>query len=453
MATTYLTRTLGTPTDSKKWTVAGWIKKASSGSDTTFVQIGSTNYTRLNFNGNGQLEFDNYDGGFDGRRMTSAFYDDPTAWYHIVAVFDSDNGNADDRMILYVNGSRITAFGTDSDPTSGATSGGNTSGEAFEVGRGAGGQYFNGAMAHVHFCDGYAYAASDFGETDSTSGIWVAKTSPSVSYGTNGVFLKFASGATLTDSSGNGNNMTLGGGTFLHLKDNPDNNFATLNAIQPVSGGFKPQSGATFANGNNVFSTNNSSGNWGVGQSTLSFQKGKWYAECYIQQDTSDDATVGIRSGRPESVADYLGDLAQDYSYYADNGSYYNNNSATSYGDTYATGDYIGIYVDADNQKLYFGKNGTIQNSGTGITISDLTDTDSPFYTMGCSLWSSGTATAIFHWNFGNGIFGTTALGGTTYADAGGEGIFKYDPSVGTFDGSSKDFRALCTNNIATYGG
>jgi len=152
-------------------------------------------------------------------------------------------------------------------------------------------------------------------------------------------------------------------------------------------------------------------------------------------------------------VADFLGDLAQDYSYYADNGSYYNNNSATSYGDTYATGDYIGIYVDADNQKLYFGKNGTIQNSGTGITISDLTDTDSPFYTMGCSLWSSGTATAIFHWNFGNGIFGTTALGGTTYADAGGEGIFKYDPSVGTFDGSSKDFRALCTNNIATYGG
>ena len=77
-------------------------------------------------------------------------------------------------------------------------------------------------MAHVHFCDGYAYAASDFGETDSTSGIWIAKTSPSVSYGTNGVFLKFASGATLTDSSGNGNNMTLGGGTLTALKDSPD---------------------------------------------------------------------------------------------------------------------------------------------------------------------------------------------------------------------------------------
>ena len=37
-------------------------------------------------------------------------------------------------------------------------------------------------------------------------------------------------------------------------------------------------------------------------------------------------------------------------------------------------------------------------------------------------------------------------------ADAGGEGTFEYDPSSGTFDGSSKDFRALCTNNLATYG-
>ena len=30
--------------------------------------------------------------------------------------------------------------------------------------------------------------ASDFGETDSATGIWKPKTSPSVSYGTNGFF-------------------------------------------------------------------------------------------------------------------------------------------------------------------------------------------------------------------------------------------------------------------------
>ena len=54
--------------------------------------------------------------------------------------------------------------------------------------------------------------------------------------------------------------------------------------------------------------------------------------------------------------------------------------------------------------------------------------------------------------NFGNGYFGTTAVT-SGVADAGGEGTFEYDPSAGTFDSASKDFRAICTNNIATYGG
>ena len=39
-------------------------------------------------------------------------------------------------------------------------------------------------MSHIHFCDGYAYLPSDFGETDSTTGEWKIKASPNVSYGT-----------------------------------------------------------------------------------------------------------------------------------------------------------------------------------------------------------------------------------------------------------------------------
>ena len=38
----------------------------------------------------------------------------------------------------------------------------------------------DGLMSHIHFCDGYAYEASDFGETDSTTGEWKIKTSPNV---------------------------------------------------------------------------------------------------------------------------------------------------------------------------------------------------------------------------------------------------------------------------------
>ena len=47
---------------------------------------------------------------------------------------------------------------------------------------------FTGSMSHIHFIDGTAYDASAFGETDSTTGEWKGKTSPSVTYGTNGFF-------------------------------------------------------------------------------------------------------------------------------------------------------------------------------------------------------------------------------------------------------------------------
>jgi hypothetical protein len=56
-----------------------------------------------------------------------------------------------------------------------------------------------------------------------------------------------------------------------------------------------------------------------------------------------------------------------------------NNNTATTYGTTYTTGDIIGVALDLDNNKLYFSKNGAWQNSGdpesgatgTGATITN----------------------------------------------------------------------------------
>jgi hypothetical protein len=87
--------------------------------------------------------------------------------------------------------------------------------------------YFNGSMSHFHFIDGTAYDASTFGETDATTGIWKPKTAPSVTYGTNGFFLKFEnSGSMGLDSSGNGNNFTVNG-TLTQTVDTPSNVFAT----------------------------------------------------------------------------------------------------------------------------------------------------------------------------------------------------------------------------------
>ena len=64
-------------------------------------------------------------------------------------------------------------------------------------------------MSHFHYCDGQSYAPTEFGEIDSTTGIWKPKTSPSVSYGTSGVFLDFADNSNMgNDVSGLNNDWT-----------------------------------------------------------------------------------------------------------------------------------------------------------------------------------------------------------------------------------------------------
>ena len=70
-----------------------------------------------------------------------------------------------------------------------------------------------------------AYAPTTFGQTDATTGIWKPITSPSVTYGNNGFFLKFDNSANMgLDSSGNSNNLTTSG-TIIQNKDTPNNVF------------------------------------------------------------------------------------------------------------------------------------------------------------------------------------------------------------------------------------
>ena len=123
-------------------------------------------------------------------------------------------------------------------------------------------------MAHIHFIDGALYGDA-FGETDSTTGIWKQKASPSVTYGTNGFFLKFANSGSGTDSSGNSNTFTISG-SLIQTQDTPSNNFASMNPLSNSTGDY------TFANLNNKVV---SSTQWLNSNSTLGMIKGKWYWE------------------------------------------------------------------------------------------------------------------------------------------------------------------------------
>ena len=459
MASTYLSKTLsGSPTDNNKWTWSAWVKRSKLTTEQPLFYAddgGTSYYTRIQWHDTDQISVRNRFAGADkGYAITTPMYRDTASWYHIQVVLDTNNATAGDRLIIYVNGERVTAF--DNNPTI-TQNAGSTINDGYEhrIGRGnntSGSSYFDGNMTHIHFVDGQAYAPTVFGETDSVSSIWKPKTAPSVTYGTNGFFLKMEnSGAMGTDSSGNSNTFTVNG-TLTQNVDTPNNNFATLNPLPSQKIG----TDCFYEYGNT--NVRSSSANFRAGVSGIYVNKGKWYfemqqsnADCHMGIAGENKIQNGGTSGGVNNRLFYYEDTTgYAYSYNAGNGMIYfstpsDGTQTASYGNAFGSSDTVGCFADLDNNKLYFSKNGTIQNSGTGYTIQgDI------YYALGSSIYNGDTSL-----NYGNGSFKGVKLTGTTFADANGQGIFKYSPNQGgasNFDSAAKNFYTLNTKNLKEFG-
>jgi hypothetical protein len=439
MASTNISKAFASSGTRTKWTWSFWLKR---GTITNGDQVVSTchldndNQDIVRFGASDdKLDWWSYQAGSysnGGRLQTNRVFRDCNGWYHIVLRWDSSNSTAGDRMKMWVNGVEETSFATDTNPTSGRESlfnFGNNS-ITWKIGSGNNTQYFDGLLAHIHFCDNQLYQASNFGESDS-NGVWIPKSSPSVTYGTNGYFLKFDNSGNMgLDSSGNSNNFTTSG-TLTQAKDTPSNVFAVFNTLD----NYYPA--MTLSNGNTKALT--IAGKYTYIPTTLGMTSGKYYAEIKVtaQSGSQDAMVIGITSTSSGATTDELGHYANDYGYYG-TGNLQNNDSNTSYGSSYTTGDIIGIAIDLDNNKLYFSKNSVWQNSGvptsgsTGTGAVSITDPDSTprgAYFFAVNNWSS-TTTATFEANFGNGYFGTTAVT-SAGTNASGNGIFEYDVPTG----------------------
>ena len=434
-----------------KWTISFWVKRSNLSNENCVVgsYLDNNNKDKIAFHTDGKLSWGSFQAGSYtnmGNLVTNRVFRDVNAWYHIVCRWDTGNSTANDRMKIWVNGVEETSFGTRLNPELNRVSLINYTTYTTIGNNGASGNYFDGSLSHVHFCDNYAYSASDFGETDTTTGIWKPKTAPSVNYGTNGFFLKFDNSANMgLDSSGNSNNLTTSG-TIIQNKDTPSNVFATMN---PLMDALSPH---TFSNGNNTVQSPNSTHSYV--NSTLGFSKGKYYFEtkCEAKSGGSDWFMVGITAKFPTADNAEIGNYVTDHGYRGDNGNVRNNNSESSYGSTFGVGDIIGCAVDMDNGKLYFHKNGTYQNSGdptsgsTGTGAINISSASSPptgdnatgFYFPSVAFWDS-TYNGTLSVNFGNGYFGTTAVSSAQNPDD-GIGIFEYDVPAG--------YRALCTKSL-----
>jgi len=420
MASTYLTRTHGTPTNAYKGTLSYWQKAAS----TT-----ATNYILACESGSERMLFYLTQGKFQaGLRGTSAPPDidftvsglprfrDVSAWYHVVLAWDSTQSTASDRMKLYVNGVQYTWSGSGTggvnDVPQNHVMPMNKSGLPFRIGSTiVGGDYFEGIMSHIHFCDGTQYQASDFGEYDA-NGVWKIKTEPSVTYGNNGFWwLKDTNSA--TDSSPNSNTPTIGG-TLTKTEDCPSNVFATLNPLI-----YESRSN-TFSNGN-LKITGGVAGDWSThyGVSTLGMSSGKYYVEAKITTAVGSQAMLGIiktSQALSGSLRD-IGTACIDAGGRISGGGGDFQTGLTSF----ASGDIAGASFDATNGTIQFYRNGSAYGNAISSIASDT-------YYFATNSYDTG---AVVEFNFGNGYFGTTAVS-SAGTNASGIGIFEYDvPSGG----------------------
>jgi hypothetical protein len=160
MGTTHLSKTLGTPTGTKKLTISFWVKRTKLGASQILL---NQNADYFYFHSNDYLDFEMT----IGRLATNRLFRDTSSFYHIVIAVDTTLATADDRIKMYINGVQETSFQARTNPSQDATFADFNTAAEHTIGKrqSANDMYFDGLLTHYHFIDGTAYAATDFGET------------------------------------------------------------------------------------------------------------------------------------------------------------------------------------------------------------------------------------------------------------------------------------------------
>ena len=453
----------------RTWTFSCWIKLGTLGINRIIFAggVGSSTYLRI---------FDTDVVGFgvsgDANYAVGPILRDPSAWYHLVYKVDTTAGS--NRMIIFVNGETVysgtpSSWGLNHD-------GHINQDELHSVGKETDGtsadRFFDGYMAEVFFIDGTAHDASDFGETDSDSGIWKPKDcKDDLTFGTNGFYLEFKQTGTSADSSGKGADTS---GEDNHYDDNgmtaedqctdtPTNNFCTFN---PLGVGTN-LTYCTFSEGNCKVvksGTTTDHGNQPIG--SMAFSRGKWYFEVKMTNG-ADTSFIGVfndvKGGRKPWHENYMyaiyghGTGSDSQMYSSGEATYLGFGKDEHGGDAFANDDIIGIAFDADDFKFYVSKNGGWTNENSSATANATSGADwsestpdgyheIPTAAAKAGFWRfavlSATNAGAFSTeiNFGNPPFAISSGN----ADANGYGNFEYAVPSG--------FYALCTKNLAEYG-
>ena len=445
------TRTLGTPTDRKKFTISCWLKIGddvlTANTEKTIFGAGS-DYAGLHLDGSSDpalaFQIDNSD---THQIVSTQVFRDPSAWYHVVAVYDSAQSTNTNRAKLYVNGAQITALDTSNYPDQNYEGDLNS---AIEHRIGAhplsSSRHWDGYIAEFVFVDGQALDPTSFGEFDSDSPtIWKPKNVSGLTLGNNGCYLDFEDSSNLGNDAGGGTDWTETNIAAINQStDTPTNNYATFNPLDNLNSQF------TFSEGNLTGAYSGSNGSGTGTTATFGLSQGKWYWE--VKYDSANDSPLRIgitnRIAVGTGTTYRVGFGGDDFAFDQGDGKVYTDNEGgdtASYGSGFSVGDIIGVALDLDNNRIYWSVNGTYENSGNpagnsnGFAITDPASIDNGFYFPVVSL-ISGSGVAQVSYNFGSPPFAISSGN----SDANGYGNFEYAVPSG--------FYAINSKNLAEFG-
>ena len=440
---TFLNKTPTGNSNKQVFTFSTWLKRGNLGAEMGIFTAGNDSnrngFFTVMFADDDALNIQFYDGAFDDLK-TNRVFRDVSAWYHIVVAVDSTDGTDSNRIKIYVNGVQETSFSSSDYPNQNQNFDINEDANDVYVGvrRNTGGSpagYYDGYIAEAVLIDGSQLAADQFGEFDEDSGIWKPIDVSGLTFGTNGFYLDFENSGSLgADVSGNGNNFTVNNLTSIDQStDTCTNNYATFNPLGKAN--------LTYAEGNTKIT--NSSGAHNGSLSTLAVNKGKWYYEVKFIDGSQTRSMAGICKVTDNLDNEYVGDTANSYGYFRANGNKFNNSSSSSYGTTPSNNSIISVAFDGDNGTLWFGLNGTWQNSATKSEIEAGTTTNSAFSSITMDdyfAFACSGEDATCQANFGSPSYAISS--GNT--DGNGYGNFEYEVPSGYY--------ALNTKNLAEYG-
>lgn len=424
-ASAYLNRTPSSAGNRRTWTFSCWVKRSkfgdgitnyqslisaqasgTSGTPWTCIQIDQFNRLRIFYEQLGVTS--------EFQVITNPHLKDPSAWYHIVVQLDTTQSTDSDRVKMYINGEHQTSLFFTNYPTLNEEASFNNNIEhlisyyKFTSSN----VYSDHYLTEMHFVDGTALTASDFGEYDDDTGVWKPKRYNG-SYGTNGFYLKGRG----TDNSGNGNNFTennidtsSGDATYDLMSDVPTltdedtNNFATLNSnnmavnTTMTDGNLKASNSVNHAT---MFPTNMPT-------------TGKYYFECKMAVNAV--LGLGFRTDTNKVESAYS-DEANKYYFYLNNSNAYrivettNTALGANLNNTTST---FQVAIDFDAAKYYFGRDNTWYAADWG-TDGDPASGTNPSYDL-----TDGTK-----------MFPFVYVAGGTWTVNFGQQPFNYTPPTG----------------------